>query len=219
MAFASDQGGVLNIWIRDLATGKESNVAGSSDRQGYPVLSGSGSLLAYSAYEGNNRVVYLSLLAACRRSCVSCPFAMDWTRDEKTVLVLAGIPYQINALDIASHRQMPILKDPRYSLLYARLSPDNRWMSFTVRTDVNRARIAIAPLDGASGPQSAWIYLAEVGPNDSSNWSPDGKTLYFTSPRDGHRCLWGQRMIQSRIILRASPSRCSTFTGVWIIGT
>ncbi len=90
---------------------------------------------------------------------------------------------------------MPILKDPRYSLLYARLSPDNRWMSFTVRTDVNRARIAIAPLDGARPvPESAWIYLAEVGPNDSSNWSPDGKTLYFTSPRDGHRCLWGQRI-------------------------
>lgn len=94
VAFASDQGGVLNIWIRDLATGKESNVAGSSDRQGYPVLSGSGSLLAYSAYEGNNRVVYLSSPGRVpEKLCDACPFAMDWTRDEKTVLVLAGIPY------------------------------------------------------------------------------------------------------------------------------
>jgi hypothetical protein len=29
---------------------------------------------------------------------------------------------------------------------------------------------------------------------DWANWSPDGKTLYFTSARDGHNCLWGQRI-------------------------
>ena len=25
-------------------------------------------------------------------------------------------------------------------------------------------------------------------------WSSDGKTLYYTSARDGHTCLWGQRI-------------------------
>jgi Tol biopolymer transport system component len=195
-AFNSDQAGAPNIWLLDLATGKESSVASSSDRQEYPVLSGSGSQVAYSAFEGNKRVVYLSRPGGVpEKLCDACPFAMDWSRDEKTLLVLGGIPYQINALDIASHRQTPILQDPRYSLLYARFSPDNRWVGFTVRTQVNRARIAIAPLDGSKPvPESAWIYIAEVGPNDSSNWSPDGKTLYFFSPRDGHQCLWGQRI-------------------------
>jgi eukaryotic-like serine/threonine-protein kinase len=195
-AFDSDQGGVLNIWIRDLATGKESSVASSSDRQEYPVLNGSGSMVAYSVFEGNKRFVYMSAPGGVpEKLCEACPFAMSWSRDEKTLLLLTGIPYQIDALDIASHRQTPILKDPIYSLLYARFSPDNRWVSFTVRTQVNRARIAIAPLDGSwPVPESAWIYIAEVGPNDSSNWSPDGKTLYFISPRDGHRCLWGQRI-------------------------
>lgn len=196
VAFDSDQAGVQNIWIRDLATGKESSVASSSDRQGYPVLSGSGSMVAYSAFEGDKRVVYMSAPGGVpEKLCEACPFAMSWSRDEKTLLMLGGIPYQVNALDIASHRQTPILKDPRYSLLYARFSPDDRWVSFTVRTQVNRARIAIAPLGGSSPvPESAWIYIAEVGPRDSSNWSPDGKTLYFFSPRDGHRCLWGQRI-------------------------
>jgi hypothetical protein len=36
--------------------------------------------------------------------------------------------------------------------------------------------------------------LAETGPEDWANWSPDGKTLYFPSPADGHNCLWGQRI-------------------------
>jgi Tol biopolymer transport system component len=195
-AFVSDQGGVPNIWIRDLTTGKESSVASSSDKQSYPVLSGTGSMVAYSAFEGDKRVVYTSAPGGVpEKLCEACPFAMDWSRDEKTLLVLGGIPYQINALDIASHRQTPILKDPRYSLLYARYSPDNRWLSFTVRAPMNRARIAIAPLDGLKPiPESAWIYIAEVGPRDLSNWSPDGRILYFPSSRDGHRCLWGQRI-------------------------
>jgi Tol biopolymer transport system component len=43
-------------------------------------------------------------------------------------------------------------------------------------------------------PESAWIKIAEERADDLANWSPDGKTLYFTSARDGHRCLWGQKI-------------------------
>jgi hypothetical protein len=43
-------------------------------------------------------------------------------------------------------------------------------------------------------PESAWITIAPADPEDWANWSPDGKTLYFTSGRDGHTCLWGQRL-------------------------
>ena len=195
-AFSSDQAGQPNIWIRDLATGKESIVASSPVRQMYAVVSGSGTRVAYSAFEKDKRVEYVSAPGGVpEKVCEGCPFASSWSRDEKTLLVISGIPYQINALDIASHRQTPILKDPRFNLLYARFSPDNRWVSFTVRTQINRARIAIAPLDGSKPvPESAWIYIAEVGPTDTSNWSTDGNTLYFNSPRDGHNCLWGQRI-------------------------
>jgi eukaryotic-like serine/threonine-protein kinase len=195
-AFSSDQTGQLNIWIRDLATGKESSVASSPIKQLYPVISGSGGRVAYSAFEKNKRVEYVAAPGGVpEKLCEGCPFASSWSRDEKTLLVISGIPYQINALDIASHRQTPILKDPRFNLLYARFSPDNRWVSFTVRTQLNRSRIAIAPLDGSKPvPESEWIYIAEAGPTDTSDWSPDGRTLYFTSPRDGHNCLWGRRI-------------------------
>jgi hypothetical protein len=79
--------------------------------------------------------------------------------------------------------------------LLARFSPDNRWVSFTIRTDPNRGRIAIAPVDGpAPVPETAWIPIAAVDPQDRANWSPDGKTLYYTSHIDGHICLWGQKL-------------------------
>ncbi len=196
VAFASDQSGRLNIWTRDLATGRESSVAGSSFTQRYPVIDASGSRIAFSVFERDKRVVYVSTPGGTpEKLCEGCFRATDWSRDEKTILVFVGSPYQIDDLDLASHRRIPLLKHPSYNLLYGRFSPDNRWVSFTARTQPNLGRIAIAPIDGPKPvPESAWITIAEGDAGDWANWSPDGNTLYFTSPRDGHNCLWGQRI-------------------------
>jgi hypothetical protein len=88
-----------------------------------------------------------------------------------------------------------LLKHLKDHVLYGRFSPDNRWISFTIRTSPTHARVAIAPFNGLRPiPESAWITIADVSTEDWANWSPDGRTLYFPSERDGHRCLWGQRI-------------------------
>jgi serine/threonine protein kinase/WD40 repeat protein len=196
IAFSSDQSGRKNIWIRDLVTGKESNVASSSFLQAYPVINASATRIAFSVFEKDKRAVYVSAPGGTpEKLCEGCLRATDWSRDDKTVLVFGGSPYQIDVLDLASHRQTPLLKHPNYHLLYGRFSPDNRWVSFTVRTEPNRGYIAIAPVDGPKPvPESAWIKITPSEAQDWANWSPDGKTLYFTSRRDGHSCLWGQRL-------------------------
>ena len=177
-------------------TGKESPLASSPLEQHYPVSNAAGDRIAFSAFEKDGRAVYVSAPAGVpEKLCEGCLRATDWSRDEKTILVFAGNPYQIDAVDVASHRRTPILKHPNYHLLYGRFSPDNQWVSFTVRTQPDRARIAIAPLNGPKPiPESAWITLSEETPGDWANWSPDGKTLYFSSTRDGHTCFWGQRI-------------------------
>jgi Tol biopolymer transport system component len=196
LAFSSTQAGGPDIWIHDLESGKESRVASSLNVQRFPVISTSGAKVAYSAHEKGKRVVYISAPGgAPEKLCEGCLRATDWSRDDKTLLVFGGSPEQINALDVASHRQTPILKHPKYNLLYGRLSSDNRWVSFTVRTEPGRAHVAIAPLDvlktdlSNSGgfttiPESAWIHIADVGLEDWADWSPDGRTLYFTSMKD-----------------------------------
>ncbi len=194
-AFYSDQSGQSNIWIRDLVTGKESTVANSSLLQLYPAINASGDRVAYSVFEKDKRVVYESAPGGTPEElCEACLRATDWSRDEKTLLVFGGNPYQINVLDLASHEQTPLLKHPTYSLLYARFSPDSRWVSFTVRTEPDAGYIAIAPIGAKPVPESAWIKITPAGQQDWANWSPDGKTLYFTSHRDGHSCLWAQRL-------------------------
>jgi len=171
-------------------------VASSSLDQHYPESNAAGDKVAFSTFEKDSRAVYISAPGRPpEKICDGCLRATDWSRDDKTTLVFAGSPYQIDAVDVASHQRTSILKHAKYSLLYARFSPDNRWVSFTARTEPNRARITIAPLDGPKPiPESAWITISEGGPGDWANWSPDGKMLYFSSTRDGHTCLWGQRI-------------------------
>ena len=132
------------------------------------------------------------------KMCEGCLRATDWSRDGNNLLVFGGDPYQISILDVRSREQIALLRHPTYNILYARFSPDNRWVSFTARIDSNRGRIAIAPIDASRPvPESAWITIQDVEAEDYANWSPDGKTLYFTSAIDGHKCLWGQRLDSS----------------------
>jgi Tol biopolymer transport system component len=196
-AFSSNQSGQTNIWRRDLATGNESIVASSPLLQRYPVMSPSGARIAFGVNEKDGkRTVYVAAPGAeLEKVCEGCTRATDWSSDEKALLIYGGTPFQVNLLDVATHEQTPLLKHPTYGLLYGHFSPDGRWLSFTVRTSPNRARLAIASLDAPRPiPESAWITIADAWIEDWANWSPDGRTLYFPSGRDGHRCLWGQRI-------------------------
>ena len=195
VAFASNQSGHMNIWLRDVAAGSERQLADSPFTQRYPEISGSGDRVAFSSYEGKNWLLYAVEPGRSPANLCEGFRATDWSRDEKTLLVFGGNPYQIDLLDVASRQRIPLLEHASHQLVYGRFSPDNRWVSFTERVGPSRSWIAIAPVDRKKPvPESAWIRISEERPEDWINWSPDGKMLYFTSQRDGHRCLWAQRL-------------------------
>jgi eukaryotic-like serine/threonine-protein kinase len=195
VVFSSNQSGTMNIWVRR-ADGQEVHLAPSSFIQRFPVTTASGNKIAYSSFETDRRELYLATLGhAPELICDICLRATDWTRDEKALLVFSSNPYQINLLDISSHQQTPLLMRAGTNLLYGRFSPDGLWVSFTMRLQPDRSWIMIAPVDGLRPiAENRWIKIAEGGPEDWANWSPDGRTLYYTSNRDGHTCLWAQRI-------------------------
>jgi Tol biopolymer transport system component len=194
LAYLSDRFGPGNIRMREMATGQETSVAPSTLPQAFPVSNVSGSRVAFSAYEKEKRVVYVSALGAePERVCEDCLRATDWSLDEKSLLVFRGNPYGVDMLDLASHQRTALLRHPTCHVLYARFSPDSQWVSFTIRTEQNRGRIAIAHLVGRKPiPPEFWVQVADVSADDYAQWSPDGKTLYFTSDRDGYACIWGR---------------------------
>jgi len=87
-------------------------------------------------------------------------------------------------------------------------------VSFTARTGPNRGFIAIAPLEGSKPiAESAWVRITDSSPEDWANWSPDGRTLYFTSSRDGHSCLWAQRLEAGSFRPQGMPFAVQHFHG------
>jgi eukaryotic-like serine/threonine-protein kinase len=195
LTFSSDQADVWNIWIRDLQTGKESIAAASKLVQRYPLSSPSGARVVFSVFEKEQRALYQAAPGGkVTKLCDGCLRATAWSRNEKTLLVFGGSPYRIDMLDVDSHKHSPFLAHLKYSLLYARFSPDERWVSFTARVEPGRAHIMIAPVDGPKPiPEQAWTKIADVDADDYADWSPEGKVLYFTSRQDGHTCLWARR--------------------------
>jgi hypothetical protein len=96
-------------------------------------------------------------------------------------------------LDLSNQAKTTLLEHPRYSVNAADLSPDDRWIAFT-KMDPPREYAMIAPYRNAVVPENEWITVGEASRHEHVRWSPSGSVLYFRSSRDGHRCIWAQRL-------------------------
>jgi Tol biopolymer transport system component len=199
LLYASDQSDQTNIWKRDLEQGNETLVARLSLAKQtvvYPAFSPADGRIAFTVvHPDEHRLTYVNAPGGELEKVGDSWRTTGWSSNKKMLLTFDANPYQVGLFDLGTHQQLPLLRHPRYDLLYARFSPDNRWVVFLARVSANRGRIAIAPIDGPRPvPESAWITIAEEGIDEWPGWSTDGKTVYFTSRRDGHSCLWGQRI-------------------------
>jgi hypothetical protein len=76
----------------------------------------------------------------------------------------------------------------------ASVSPDDRWVAFTVERG-GTAMLYTAPLGTTPGRPATWNLIAqERDALVTPKWSPNGKLLYFGSKRDGYPCIWAQRI-------------------------
>ena len=101
---------------------------------------------------------------------------------------------------------MVFVKQPR-----KRFSPDQRWISFIAvnGTDAGVSRVYIMPASG--GP---WLAITDGSTyDDKPHWSPDGRTLYFVSHRDGILNVWGRRFDTSEGTPVGPIFRVTSFDG------
>jgi Tol biopolymer transport system component len=117
----------------------------------------------------------------------------DWTPD------LAGLVTQGGRLDVATGEVTQIFGQD-INAGQPKLSPDGQWVVF-LRPRSMGARgtrqLVIAPFRTTGPPISSEEWIPITTPpsrNQNADWSPDGNRLYFLSNRDGHSCLWTQRL-------------------------
>jgi Tol biopolymer transport system component/DNA-binding winged helix-turn-helix (wHTH) protein len=123
----------------------------------------------------------------------------DWSVDGRSLLVRCRTKSVLSAIcrlanpatgGAASDMHM-VAADPTRNLYAAKQSPDGRWVSFIAASDPMRSTVFVSPVAG--GP---WIAMTDTDDRyfeDKPRWSPDGRTLYFLSNRNGFWNLWGRR--------------------------
>jgi hypothetical protein len=77
-----------------------------------------------------------------------------------------------------------------------RFSPDGQWVVFSgSRFGSTAKHLWITPVRSGVVSENDLIPVTE---GDSAEiepyWSPDGRTIYFLSDRDGFQCIWAQRV-------------------------
>jgi dipeptidyl aminopeptidase/acylaminoacyl peptidase len=89
---------------------------------------------------------------------------------------------------------MDLLAHPQWNLLQGRFSPDGRWIAFHTTTSHTLRQIYVAPSDPERVvPFDRWIPIV-TDSGTFPSWSADGSALYHSSIRDGHSCVWIQRL-------------------------
>lgn len=200
VVFRSNKSGTIDIWIRDVKSGAERALTASPESESMPRISADATQVAFSVMRNQKRVLFVVPVAggAAEELCTDCGPPAGWSRDGKQIFYTLVKEYrpEIHVFDLATRQSSPVLAHEKLPLYGGRVAPGNRWVSFKGDFDVARTAIFVAPLRaGAPTPVSEWVQVTEGRSwDDLPRWSPDANLIYFTSDRDGFRCIWARRL-------------------------
>jgi Tol biopolymer transport system component len=199
LVFPRYEVGAGGVWVRDLMTGRERQLAATPPTPLNPVISTDGNWVAYTVTtteRGGNAgpgvgYVVQTTGGAPRRVCEDCQI-FQWSRDNRQLFIVEKTVL-LNRLHVATGSRIPILAAAATAptgdeeIDRPLLPPGERWIVF------NTARKTfVAPLypDRAT-PEEEWMAVyGHGGAERSAGLSPDGRLLYLLLERDGFRCLY-----------------------------
>ena len=193
LLFASARNGPLQIWQRDLDSGKEVlAVSGPGPvRQGFQRSSGR---IFYHAFAREWDGVYVldPATGESRRIASGGPLWDVDRKEEMGVMTMeAGGLVSIDSVELQSGRRVPLLRSGHWNLYQAHFSPDDRWLVFLANTGPNTGRIFVARPQGMREiPQADWLPITDGKARvDKPRFSSDGKLIYFTLDGEGSRSV------------------------------
>jgi Tol biopolymer transport system component len=218
LVFTSDKSGKLDVWFRDMVSGKETALT-ATPRNGWPLITADGSKAAYVSTEGQRPVLYVLPIGkgVAEKLCDDCGLPMDWSPDGRRILYYWGQPIGYSTIDIVTRQRVDVIRHPKYNIHRARFSPNGNWIAFhmPMQAEEGRSPIFIAPLrNGAAAGESEWIQVTDgTGIEAAPWWSPDRGILYFLSQRDGFQCVWAQHLDKTTQRPAGAPFDVAHFHG------
>ena len=214
VVFVARQSGAWELHLIDLANGELTPLSVRLPSLSAPVFNSSGDKVYYSGQlpEVERKSDYeLTLGSAVPQMVLEKSLGGLWdasldggwliTHSQKQVSAPLGISYDDNRplrdtlalVDRNSHQVTPFLFNPDGNLYQAHFSHDGAWVTFlSVR---NHSQIYVTQFKPQETPKANWIAITDGASwDDKPNFSFDDKLIYFTSDRDGFRCIWAQRL-------------------------
>ncbi|MCP5119631.1 MAG: hypothetical protein GY953_53205 [bacterium] len=188
IAYHSDRSGGHDIWIHDLETGDRQALTDLGDLhwQGGVAFSPDSSEVAFSRKQ--DAIYIVSAKGGVPRKVVAEAWGVrDWSPDGEKLLIGRRV------LDISTGELTELFEQGAHD---PRVSPDGRWVAFHAFAGPDRRQIRVAPFrPDRTTPVDEGIPITDGESNEyRAAWSPDGNLLYFSSARDGHNCIWAQRL-------------------------
>ena len=219
LLYASHQAGTKTVAVMttDVKTGKTRVLAANARG---PVGSRDGTAVSYVLTRhgpaGSSPEANLQSVLAVRDQAGSERFvgrwsgyvwlaASDWTRDGRSILGSYWDPQDTGPVflvlwpappAVAAQPQRIVLRSPNHRFWQARLSPDDRWISFVAEATQEPGQLSLGVVAVPGDPQREWTRIAADHEwPDKPRWSTDGKTLYFLSKKPtGRFNVWAVRM-------------------------
>ena len=222
LAYIDSRQGKPELWQVSLDDGHESLIGGDDFHfPDSPLWSPDGTRLAYWRFQlrtvkglttDEGQLVVWSALTREEKPTKLQIQPFDWSLDGRSILGSQlnqdSHHYEIWAVDIDDTGQSArkIASAPDYDLWQGHFSPDGRWILFAANREL---RSTIFLMSATGGP---WIPVTDGKQwDDKPRWSPDGKTIYFVSGRNGFNNVYGVRFDPAKGKAFGSPFRVTDF--------
>jgi Tol biopolymer transport system component len=198
LIFPSNRSGTSQIWSKDLKTGKLVALTGGSTDIA-PSVAPDGSKFAYYDEAARHAVTIGTTpphVRLRRIAAENAGYPYSWSATGAWLFYAAKTDrFGVDALHVSSGRKYKLIDGLGYDITFFHTSPDDRWAVASAYSDPI-SRIQIAPFrEGAPISQKEWLSIADdAAEHDRPMWSTDGTLVYYTSYRDGFRCIWAQRL-------------------------
>ncbi len=197
-AFVSNRDGSDRVWMHDVQSGREAPLTGERSVNGSVTMARDGSRVAWEMDDQGRRGFYMMATTngVPEKICDDCGNPLGWTIDGTQLLYQGSdTPSRFSLLNVLTKQSTPLVAHPDRGVFAGNISADGAWITFHAIKPPAGQQIYVAPLRGASIAPEAWIAITDgESEDDKPRWSVDGTTIYFTSMRDGYRCLWMQRV-------------------------